>query len=364
MERFDERDNVFGRCDVQPGTPEYEDLYRRHPEWREADDDLRSRPELGQNISPADMAMFDAPAWLLRNLGEPDCVDGVPSFPPLDLSSERATLKIKKFAGKLGADLVGVSRMKEGFAYSHRGRITYPEEAWGSPIEVNHHYAISLGFWEDIDLIRTAPQTGELVETAWGYYRSAATAVILAQYIRSLGYPARAHHFRNYQVLPVPLAIEAGLGQLGRCGFLVTKQFGNCLRLSTVTTNLPLICDGPVDIGVDDFCRRCRLCADACPSGAIPRGDKVEVRGARKWRIDEVKCYNYWTKAGTDCGLCIASCPWSEPDAWIHRTAADWASRSKWARIILLWLYPIIYGKYQPRKLPDWFEPMGKTANR
>lgn len=356
-EQFDERDNVFARRDLLPGTPAYEDMYRRHPEWEPFDDENRSQKEIGVFTSAADMGMVEAPFWLLRKLGAPDCVDGDPTEQQVNISAERATLKVKTFARRLGADLVGVSRMNQAFAYSHRGRLTYPEESWGSPITVLHKFAISMGFREDVDLIRTAPSSGEMLETARGYFISAAVAVILAQYIRSLGYPARAHHFRNYQVLSVPLAIEAGLGELGRCGFLMTKKCGNCLRLSTVTTDLPLITDDPVDIGVQDFCTRCKLCAEACPSIAIPTGGKVHVRGFEKWHIDDIKCHYYWTKVGTDCGMCIASCPWSQSDNILHHTAATWASKSQIGRIILLWFHPIIYGKYQSREAPEWLDP-------
>lgn len=364
IEQFDERDNVFARRDLAQGTPEYEDLYHRHPEWKPFDDENRLRREIGMFTSAADMGMVEAPFWLLRKLGEPGCVDGKPVENQVTISPERATLKVKIFTRRLGADLVGVSRMKQAFAYSHRGRLTYPEESWGSPIIVSHKFAISMGFREDVNLIRTAPGTGEMLETARGYFYSASAAVILAEYIRSLGYPARAHHFRNYQVLSVPLAIEAGLGELGRCGFLMTKECGNCLRLSTVTTDLPLLCDNPVDIGVQDFCTRCKLCAEACPSNAIPAGGKTHVRGFEKWHIDDIKCHYYWTKVGTDCGMCIASCPWSQPDNILHRTAASWASRSQIGRIILLWLHPIIYGKYQPREAPEWLDPKISSSYR
>jgi len=362
-ERFDERDNVFARRDLQSGSPEYEDLYRRHPDWREIDDAIRSYPGLGAFTSPADMNMFKAPAWLMRLIGAPDCVDGQPSTPKVELAPERATLKIKTFARRLGVDLVGISRMNPAYAYSHRGRVMYPQEPWGTPIEVAHEYAISMGFREDVNLIRTAPNSGEMVETGLNYFRSATAAVVLAQYIRSLGYPARANHFRNYQVLPIPLAVDAGLGELGRCGFLLTEAFGNCLRLSTVTTDIPLVCDRSIDIGVDDFCTRCKLCAEACPSQAIPTGGKVEVRGVKKWLIDDAKCYRFWMKVGTDCGICIASCPWSQPDVWYHRTAASAAVRSKLARIVLLWLYPIIYGRYHSREAPEWLEPKVRSNN-
>ncbi len=359
--QFDERDNVFAREDLKPGTPEYEEMYRRHPQWKACDDHIRSLPGLGAYVSAADMAMFNAPSWLMERIGAPDIVDGQPAPERVEITPERATMKVKSLARRLGSDLVGISLMNPAYAYSHRGRMIYPEEPWGEKITVGHRYAVSLGFREDLDLVRTGPYHGEMMETGLVYLRSAVTSVALAGYIRMLGYSARAHHFRNYQLLPVPLAVEAGLGELGRCGFLLTREFGNCLRLSTVTTDLPLICDRPVDIGVDDFCNRCKLCAEVCPSQAISKGGKVNVRGVMKWQIDPVKCLSYWNRVGTDCGVCIGSCPWTEPDNTFHRTAAKVASKSKWSRIFLLWIYPIIYGKYRPKTLPDWLNPRADT---
>lgn len=354
--RFDERDNVFARRDLAFDTREFEEFYSRHPEWLEADNLYRSMPVFGPSVPQVDEAMFLAPAWLMRNIGSPEMVNGRPAEKVTKLSPERFTHKIKGFARQLGADMVGISRLDPAFIYSHRGRIKYPQETYGSPIILTHRYAISLGFREDIDMIRTAPYPSETIETVKRYLDSAVLSVVLAEYIRSLGYQARAHHFRNYQVLPVPLAVEAGLGELGRCGFLVTREFGNCLRLSTVTTDLPLECDRPVDIGIQDFCHICRLCAEACPSGAIPKGDKVRVRGFSKWQLDDVKCIAYWKKAGTDCGMCIGSCPWSLPDRWWHKVSAQAASRSHMARVILLWLYPLVFGRYKPYPMPDWME--------
>ena len=355
--QFDERDTIFAREDLRAGTPEYEEMYRRHPDLRGIDDYIRSLPGFGSGIPPCDMAMLESNRLLLRHLGRPDIVDGVPAEKKVEMSSERATEKIKKFARWLGADLVGISEVKRDYVYSHRGRIQYPEEPWGEPIQLDHKYAISMGFHEDIEMVRTGPHHGEVLESMIVYQRTAVASVILADYIRLLGFPARSHHFRNYQIQSVPFAVEAGLGELGRCGFLLTKRFGNSLRLSTVTTDIPLMTDSPVDIGVRDFCERCKLCAEACPSNAIPSGDMIEVRGVMKWKLATLKCIEYWNKVGTDCGICIGCCPWSQQDVWYHRLASEAASRSQTARVVLLWLYPVLYGKYKADPNPDWLDP-------
>lgn len=354
IEKCDERDTVFAREDLVSGSPEYETYYASHPGLQGVDDHIRSLPGLGHNIPHADLLYMEANRWLLWHLGRPDFIDGKPEGEKVSLSPERATLKVKHFAKWLGADLVGISEVKQEYVYSHRGRIQYEEEPWGREIELKHKFAISMGFREDTDMVRTGPRHGEVLESMSIYQKSAVTAVLLAKYIRMLGYPARAHHFRNYQIQSVPFAVDAGLGELARCGFLLTKEFGNCLRLSTVTTDLPLDIDRPIDIGVQDFCTRCKICADACPSHAIPTGDKIEVRGVMKWKLATLKCIGYWNKVGNDCGICIGSCPWSQRDVWYHRLASEMASQSEVARIVLLWLHPVIYGKYKAKPNPDW----------
>ncbi|MDP8227858.1 MAG: reductive dehalogenase [Candidatus Electryoneaceae bacterium] len=361
--QFDERDTIFAREDLVAGTPEYEEMYRRHPDMQGIDDYIRSLPGFGSRIPYCDWAMLESNGSILQHLGNPDFVDGHPADKKVKISRERATEKIKNFARWLGADLVGISEVKQDYVYSHRGRIQYSEEPWGEPIRLDHKYAISMGFHENIEMVRTGPHHGEVLESLIVYQRTAVASVILANYIRLMGYPARAHHFTNYQIQSVPLAVEAGLGELGRCGFLLTKEYGNSIRLSTVTTDIPLVTDSPVDIGVQDFCTMCKICAEACPSKAIPLGDKIEIRGVMKWKLATLKCIEYWNKIGTDCGICIGCCPWSQPESWYHRLASEASSRSHVARLLLLWLYPVLYGKYKATPNPDWLDPRMKKSD-
>ena len=316
MERFDERDSLFARRDLRQGTPQYQDYYTRRPEHRQFDDMLRSMPYLGHTEPPENASMLQAIFSSVLLLASEPTVEG--RFGPeavapsrVEISPEVATAKVKGFARLLGADLVGIGPLRREFVYSHVGR-THCGQRHGAPIELDHPFAISLGIrMNTAGLSRTAPHFPAILESAHGYARGAFMAVQLAGYIRGLGFSARAHHFRNYQLLSVPVAIDGGLGELARCGFLVTQEYGSCLRLATVTTDMPLVLDKPVDLGVQEFCEGCVACAKACPVGAIPEGPKEVVRGVRKWALRAERCYRYWHEAGTDCGICIAVCPWS-----------------------------------------------------
>ncbi|MCL5108779.1 MAG: 4Fe-4S dicluster domain-containing protein [Chloroflexi bacterium] len=312
----DERDCLFARHDLRPDSDRYQTYYARHPERQALDDELRSLPGLGGGEGPAVKALGDAIFASALLLGSEESVQGLPpaggAGQRVQLPPEEAAAKVKGLAHLLGADLIGIGPLNPAFVYTHVGRTFYPEQRWGAPIVLDHPYAINLGIRMNVGgLMRTAPQYPVLLESANAYARGALIAVQVATYLRRLGYSARAHHLRNYQVLSVPVAVDGGLGELARCGFLVTREYGNCLRLATVTTDLPLATDAPVDLGVQHFCERCQVCAKECPAGAIPNGPKVEVHRLRKWALDAERCYRYWLETGSDCALCIVACPWS-----------------------------------------------------
>lgn len=322
LERFDERDCVFARMDLEPGSERYEAYYRSHEEFQAADDYLRSLPPLGSTAAPSDAPALASLFGSALIAGRPTDIGGAGgktvgmgrAAAPVPMDPEEAALKVKSFAGYLGADLVGIGPLNPAFVYSHVGR-TYYGQRWGEEIRLDHPYAISLGIAMDYELLRRyTPGFPVILESGLAYARAAFIAVQLALFLRGLGYSARAHHLRDYQLLSVPVALDAGLGEMGRSGVLLTREFGSSLRLATVTTDLPMALDQPVDLGVQEFCGSCKLCALACPAGAIPRGEKMPVRGVRRWKLAAGRCYHYWRQVGSDCALCLVACAWSRPD--------------------------------------------------
>jgi epoxyqueuosine reductase QueG len=142
-----------------------------------------------------------------------------------------------------------------------------------------------------------------------------------------------------------PVAHAAGLGELGRMGYLISPRFGARIRLGAVTTDLPLIPDRPVVFGVQDFCSACRKCAVNCPSGAIPAEGKEWVRGVEKWQLGIEKCLHYWRVLGTDCGLCMKVCPYSHPPSFVHNLVRCGIGRSAFARKVSIWGDDLLYGR-------------------
>ncbi|MBI2917408.1 MAG: 4Fe-4S dicluster domain-containing protein [Chloroflexi bacterium] len=363
LERFDERDNVGNRANLRPGTPEYRSYYAAHPEREAIDRRFRFYPTHEAQEAkrgkvyhryPFGLALTYASS-VASNLAP--LVDTPPNHERLHVEPAIAARNIKGVARYLGADLVGISQLNPAWVYSHQGRAGH----WGEPVALNHKYAISLAIAHDFDLLLACRgfSLACTIETEQlAFTELSVLAVRLASYIRALGYPAHAHTGGG-QVLNVPAAVDAGLGEISRPGYLLTKKYGPAVRLVTVTTDMPLAPDKPVDLGVQDFCSKCKKCADVCPVGAVSRGDKVVIRGARLWPFSADKCFRLRCALGnTPCMYCMSACPWTKPRNIVHQTAAEIAIRVPPTRRPLLWIDDILYGR-KPRlhAYPSWLDP-------
>lgn len=234
-----------------------------------------------------------ANAWQLRRSDGP--VHRVRR--PVD-DAAAMTAELKALACRLGAGKVGVAEVTEEALYQGR--------------EPGLRYAVCLALPMNREEMQCAPGPRAAVEVMRTYRAVARLAIHLAAQIRAMGWPARAYGNPNStDVLMIPLAIRAGIGELGKHGSMICREYGSNFRLAAVLTDLPLLPDAPVDAGVEDVCARCRRCVVDCPPGAIS-DEKQLVRGQRKWYVDFDKCIPYFVKT-FGCAICIEVCPWSEP---------------------------------------------------
>ncbi len=344
-ERVDERDVMFAREEYEPGDSRYDAYYSAKPEQKEVDDAIRELPRLlepgGKYYDPIRSpyidSIFDSVRYLTTR------VDGEISPDRGEIDPSEITKTLKRTIMNMGADDVGIAPLRQEYVYSHVGR---GPEKWGSVIVNNHKYAIMFALEMDYDHVESAPELPITEESANKYLKAALISVEIARYIRSLGYPARAHIAgSNYQIILSPVAYDAGLGELGRLGYLISPRFGPRIRLGAVTTDLPLKIDKPLDFGIQDFCEKCLKCAVNCPSGAIPYEEKVSVRGVKKWQLDIEKCIRYWRILGTDCGLCMKVCPYGHPPTLFHNIVRKGIRRSAFARGISIKADDLFYGK-------------------
>lgn len=335
QKRVDERDALFHRFyRLKPDTTEFEAYYQHHPEKFDFDQKLRSMPDLGSPGSksyhpltaPFQTAIFSVLGRMTSSIEwQPDPIEGQ----PIRATPAEFTRRMKGFARHVGADLVGTTRLNSAYIYSHIAR---GAGKWGAPIALNHTHAIAIAVEMRHNMIRHAPESPTITESAFSYFENARIALVLARYINLLGYEARAHVDGNYRVMCIPIAADAGLGELGRLGLLITPEFGPRVRLSVVTTNLPLLQDKPIAFGVQHFCTICKKCAVNCPTNSIDKGEKAVHNGAEKWLSDQEKCYRFWRIQGTDCAICLKVCPYSYPKAPMHNLLRWIVRRNNFAR--------------------------------
>lgn len=353
--RFDERDIVFARARLSTGSKEYNTYYEMHPEKKVIDDRTRAKAGL---LSPAALLanpiLFASPIgsfYLTESLRE--AVNGPVAESRQLLPPEEMTGYLKQLAIYYGALDAGITELKPHHVYSHVGRGT---GSWGDPIPIEHKFAIAFTVEMDHKLIGTSPDAPVIMESAHQYVESARIAVQLAAAIRALGYPARAHIDGNYRVVAPLVARDAGLGEIGRMGLLMTPTHGPRVRLGVVTADVDLIPDNRIpDPSVIDFCTICSKCADNCPSRSIPFDDRREQDGVLRWQINAETCFHYWNVIGTDCGRCMAVCPYSHPATFSHNLIRWGNNRSGAFRRLTNWMDDLFYGSHpSKRKPPLW----------
>jgi epoxyqueuosine reductase len=107
-------------------------------------------------------------------------------------------------------------------------------------------------------------------------------------------------------------AARSGVGFYGKNTLLITRRHGSWVVLGSLVTTAELEPTSPLDLN----CGSCRLCIDACPTGAL---DDPGV-------VDANKCLSYWTQSKHSipepyreelgdrvygCDICQDVCPWN-----------------------------------------------------
>jgi len=263
------------------------------------------------------------------------------------------TKLVKKATNFYGASLVGIADIDERWIYKtgfirpenkseedSKGKVrdgvqsvSILEQPINLPEGINK--AIVMAIDMDKDAISTAPAQPAAAAAALAYSKMAFTIACVGEFIRNLGY--RAVQCGNDTALSIPLAIDAGLGALGRLGLLITPEFGPRVRICKVFTDLPLRTDKPnleFIKKVENFCKNCFKCAEACETEAISKVKEPKFRsesisnnsGVKKYHVNVEKCFEFWIENSSDCGNCIAACPFSRIENYLTPTEF-WSSK-------------------------------------
>lgn len=273
-----------------------------------------------------------------NRISAPEEICNIP--PDLD-DPDQLAIQAKTMAKLAGADLVGICKLDRRWIYSDSQRNSEDPgepikkkivfEKTEKPYETNDkliipdrvNNAIVIAHEQNRVLAQCSPSMTTTCASSLGYSRMAISVLMMAEYIRGMGYTAIPA--MNGTGLSVPMAVDAGLGSCGRNGLLVTPEFGPNVRLCKVLTDMPLTPDKPIEFGVETFCETCKKCATQCPSNAISTGERswagyrYNNPGTFKWYNDHIKCIKFWHKSGTACMNCVAVCPFTKGEViWSH----------------------------------------------
>ncbi len=312
LERFDQRNNIFGRMLYDNES----DFYRKG--IYDKVEDIMKQNKKGYSCFDFAKVMgswtvydYFHGAFSWNILSNANSVMNKPKIKKITIENKSSmTEKIKDVGIFFGASIVGITELNPLWIYSYNldgNRIIIPKD---------FRYAIVMAIKMKPVLIKESPNFTACAETGLAYSKMAFCVSCVSEYIRYLGYEAIP--MGNDTALSIPLAIDAGLGELGRHGLLITKDYGPCVRICKVITDLPLEADKPINFGVMNFCKKCKKCAEACEADAIQFDEKPSFRvlsisnskGIFRWAVNHDKCYNFWIENGGDCSNCIAACPY------------------------------------------------------
>lgn len=117
---------------------------------------------------------------------------------------------------------------------------------------------------------------------------------------------------------PLPhktVATRAGAGWIGKCGLLVTEEFGSAIRMSVVLTDASFTWTQPIGYSM---CGDCEECVTACPANAatgedwikgMEREEYYDAHACNEHILETIKGKGISAKI---CGICIAVCPYTK----------------------------------------------------
>ena len=216
--------------ELKKGTEKFDEYYQKRPDNRPKDELFRQEPGLlSPNSKFYNPLLFNAAAATFSTVDLLQPLVGNKHFktPGKNISTSEILNFIKKWTIKLGAVDVGFTLVKLHHIYSHIGR----GENYGMEVELQHKYAIAFTVEMNHKSLSYSPKGPMIMESAQQYLNAGTIAVQIAQFIRNLGFDARAHIDANYRLICPVVAQDAGLGTIGRMGLLMTPKLGPRVRI-------------------------------------------------------------------------------------------------------------------------------------
>jgi Pyruvate/2-oxoacid:ferredoxin oxidoreductase delta subunit len=203
--------------------------------------------------------------------------------------------ELEEYAHSLGATDIGYTRVNPDFIFKD--------------LSILYGNAIVFTMEMDYDRISTAPSIESFHEVHRTYHQLGRIVNEVSDFLRKRGFDCYGGPAIGTEANLVPLARDAGLGEVGKNGLLITEKNGPRVRLAAVYTNienLPFATENPY-AWVREYCEMCDACIKHCPTDAIYQ-DPIEVPEGGPAFIDHKLCaIPFSNDAG--CTLCIKECP-------------------------------------------------------
>jgi len=212
-------------------------------------------------------------------------------------SGEDVTEVIRQKARELGYGEVGFTRNDRHYVYQSRR----------PAFKADLPHAICLALEQDYEKTQSIPSMAAEETHQGTYFNQGPRAVALTDLIRSLGYRVQVSGPTWHYGPMIPMFVEAGLGQLGANGQLLSPHFGSRARLQIIFTDAKVTYDQPVDYGIHKFCQVCQVCVQRCPGRALMQ-EKVWYRGVEKNKLIFKRCRPVMARY-LGCGICMKVCP-------------------------------------------------------
>jgi ferredoxin len=213
---------------------------------------------------------------------------------PAPPSPEALSRQIREEARRLGLSAVGFAPYD-------------PKYAWAEFASRHNQGSVIVCLYEqDFEKSQTAPSATAERAAFYAYAELVERSSALARFAQRLGVKAQPHGPLGEGIV-IHYAVQAGLGQLGLNGQLLTPQAGSRVRIALITTDAELAHDAPKDFGVHKICDSCQVCVRRCPVGAIPVR-REEHRGVTKIKIKTERCFPVVAKV-EGCAICMKTCP-------------------------------------------------------
>jgi epoxyqueuosine reductase len=213
-------------------------------------------------------------------------------IPRVGKSPEVLTRALKARAAELGISATGVAAYDPKYTY-----VEHMDKQIGNRVVI-------CALENDWEATQAAPSNRTEKAKLWCNMELQRRLGELQQFLVDNGYQARVQ--RN-ELMLLHYAVEAGLGQMGLNGQVLTPHAGSRCRMQSLITDAPLLVDEAKDYGIPKICDACQVCVRRCPAAAITF-KRAYHRGVEKAKINTSRCAPTVAKA-QHCAVCIKVCP-------------------------------------------------------